>query len=130
MSQDLTYGIFVDTDGVVKTWSTATQTVTSVEATVPRPAGYTALAIDVSNDGRTAHTRLFGPATIERFTDLDSATAVDVPNLDAEGFGAQGYYLDRFVLAADGNAFLLRTRPSTSNSTQHRCCSSSSRGTS
>ena len=43
MSQDLTYGIFVDTDGVVKTWSTATQTVTSVEATVPRPAGYTAL---------------------------------------------------------------------------------------
>ena len=29
-----------------------------------------------------------------------------MPNLDADGFGEQGYYLDRFVLAADGNTFL------------------------
>ena len=105
-SKDLTFGVFVDTAGVVKTWNTATQAIGSVETGFPRPAGTTgALAKGVSNDGRTVEYTLSGVQPTERFVDLDAGRAVDRPNLDGSGRGGD-YVTDRFLLAADGSGFV------------------------
>jgi len=102
MSEQLSFALFVDTDGQVKTWETATGTVTPVETGFPRPAGTTsAIAKGVSDDGRTVQYELQGSNRIERFVDLDAGAAVDRPN----GDGSSGQ-MDRFVLAARGDAFL------------------------
>ena len=90
MSEQLTFALFVDTDGQVKTWETATGTVTPVETAFPRPPGTTAaIAKGVSDDGRTAQYELQGPNRIERFVDLDAGAAVDRPNGD-DSFGSDG----------------------------------------
>ena len=105
-SEDLTFGVFVDTDGAVKTWETATQSIGLVEAGAPRPPGtVSATPKGISDDGRTVQYELRGSQPIERFVDLDTAQAVDRPNLDGTG-GDVGYVIDRFVLAASGNSFV------------------------
>ena len=103
MSEQLTFALFVDTDGQVKTWETATGTVTPVETAFPRPPGATAaIAKGVSDDGRTAQYELQGPNRIERFVDLDTGAAVDRPY----GERTSAVRTDHFVLAARGDAFL------------------------
>jgi hypothetical protein len=80
-SDDLTFAVFVDADGTVKTWETATQAVAPVEPGFPRPRGTTSAAgKGVSDDGRTVQYTLSSAAPIERFVDLDAGVAVDRPN--------------------------------------------------
>jgi hypothetical protein len=100
MSRDLTFGVLVDPDdGDVKTWETATQTVTDIETGFPRPAGTTSVqALDVSNDGRTIEYRLVGNTSATspfRFVDLDANQKLDV-------FADVG----ELHLAPSGDAFL------------------------
>jgi hypothetical protein len=103
LSENLTFALFVDTDGQVKTWETATGTVTSVETGFPRPPGTTeVIPKGVSDDGRTVQYELRGSSRIERFVDLDADVVVERPNADAGTLQA----MDRFVLAARGDAFL------------------------
>lgn len=86
-SEDLSFGVFVDTDGAVKTWETATQSIGLVEPGFHRPPGpSSAIPKGISDDGRTVQYQLRGARPIERFVDLDAAQAVDRPNLD----GTQG----------------------------------------
>jgi hypothetical protein len=101
MSRDLTYDVFVDSDGFVKTWQTATQTVTNVEANFPRPAGtVSAFARGVSNDGRTVEYTLYGGpgSQFERFVNLDTLQAFDTSPTTSD--------LGQFQLAASGTTFL------------------------
>lgn len=103
-SDDLTFAVFVDADGTVKTWETATLAVAPVEPAFPRPPGTTAAtAKGVSDDGRTVQYTLSSAAPIERFVDLDAGLAVDRPNQTSLG---GGQFDDRFVLAANGDAFI------------------------
>jgi hypothetical protein len=105
-SEDLTFGVFVDTDGAVKTWETGTQSIGLVEPGFPRPPGtVSAFPKGISDDGRTIQYELGGSQPIERFVDLDTAQAVDRPNLHGTA-GEFGYVNDYFVLAASGNSFL------------------------
>jgi hypothetical protein len=105
-SEDLTFGVFVDADGAVKTWETATQSSGLVEPGFPRPPGtVSATPTGISDDGRTIQYELQGSQSIERFVHLDTAQAVDRPKLDGTG-GESGYVIDRFVLAASGNSFV------------------------
>ena len=97
LSEELTFALFVDTDGQVKTWEAATGTVTPVETGFPRPPGTTAaIAKAVSDDGRTVQYELRGSTRIERFVDLDADAVVDRPNADGGTLQA----MDLFVLAA------------------------------
>ena len=104
-SEDLTFGVFVDADGAVKTWESATQSIGLVEPGFPRPPGtVSATPKGISDDGRTIQYELQGSQPIERFVDLDAAQAIDRPNLNA---GSEfGYVIDHFVLAASGNSFV------------------------
>jgi hypothetical protein len=105
-SEDLTFGVFVDSDGAVKTWEAATQSIGLVEPGFPRPPGtLSATAKGISDDGRTVQYGLDGPQPIERFVDLDTAQAVDRPTL--VGMGSEFEYVtDHFVLAASCNSFV------------------------
>ena len=104
-SDNLTFAVFVDADGTVKTWETATQAVAPVEPGFPRPPGTTAAtAKGISDDGRTVQYALSSAAPIERFVDLDAGQAVDRP--DQTDFDFPFYANDRFVLAANGDAFI------------------------
>jgi hypothetical protein len=106
-SEDLTYCLFVDTDRVVKSWTTADQSVHNVETAFPRPAGTTdAQANGISDNGRVVQYTLFGNHPIERFADLDTGHAVDVANLNGTGNGTGSYTIDHFALAAGGTTFL------------------------
>ena len=105
-SDQLTYGVFVDTGGAVKRWETATQSITPVEIGIPRPAGATkAVAKAISDDGLTAEYTLSGPqlAPVERFANLAAGTAVDRPFLSGP---VNSYMENRFTLAADGTGFV------------------------
>ncbi len=105
-SDQLTYGVFVDTDGAVKRWETATQSITPVEIGIPRPAGATkAVAKAISDDGLTAEYTLSGPqlAPVERFANLAAGMAVDRPFLSGP---VNSYVENRFTLAADGTGFV------------------------
>ncbi|MDP9332783.1 MAG: hypothetical protein M3Q30_05675 [Actinomycetota bacterium] len=102
-SKDLTFGVFVDTDGAVKTWKTADKSVGLVETGFPRPAGTTsAQAKGISNDGRKVEYTLSGTNPIARFVDLDTATKIDRPNLTS----IPASVTDTFSLAPSGAGFL------------------------
>jgi hypothetical protein len=104
-SDDLTFAVFVDADGTVKTWETATQAVAPVEPGFPRPPGTTAAtAKGISNDGRTVQYTLSSAAPTERFVDLDAGVAVDQP-IQPE-LGDPIFVHEGFVLAANGDAFI------------------------
>lgn len=97
-SKDLTFGVFVDTNGAVKTWKSANQSVGLVETAFPRPAGTTsAQAKGISNDGRKVQYTLFGTNPIERFVDLDTNAKIDRSNSS---------HADTFSLAPSGGGFL------------------------
>lgn len=99
MSRDLTYGVFVDTDGTVKTWETATQTVTSVETIFPRPPPWTGVqAEDISNDGQTVEYS-FLPGRFVRFVNLTTHQLYDTSVPLTSG-------TDAIALAPSGTAFL------------------------
>jgi hypothetical protein len=99
LSRDLTYGVFVDTDGLVKRWESATQTVSDVETNFPRPSPvYGVHARDISDDGHMVEYSFNQQFTdVVRFADLDTQTAYD---------GTDSNYSAHYRLAASGTAML------------------------
>ena len=100
MSRDLTYGVFVDTDGLVRRWETATQTVSDVETDFPRPSPvYGVHAVDISDDGHMVEYAFnLSRNNLVRFADLDTQTAYDTTDF--------GNYSAHYRLAASGTAML------------------------
>jgi hypothetical protein len=99
MSRDLTYGVFVDTDGLVKRWEAATQTVSDVETNFPRPSPVFGVhARDISDDGHMVEYSFnLSFNDLVRFADLDTQTAYDTPDSNTGG---------HYRLAASGTAML------------------------
>ena len=103
LSEDLTFAVFVDTDGQVKTWETATGTVTPVETGFPvrRERPRRSPRACPTTDARCS-TSCGAEPWIERFVDLDADAVVDRPSADDGSLES----MDRLVLAGGGGAFL------------------------
>ncbi len=103
MSRDLTFGVFVDTDGFVKRWQTATRTVSAVETDFPRPSPiFGVQALDISNDGHMVeYAFLQHIYTFVRFADLSTHHAYDDPTANN---------VSSLALAPSGTVYLDATR--------------------
>jgi hypothetical protein len=100
-ADDLRFAVFRATDGRIKTWETATQTIREVETAFTRPPGTTAaVPKDISDNGQVVQYELQGTTHVERFVNLGSGQKLDVANQTSSD-GAQ-FVTDDFVLASGG----------------------------